>query len=298
MDEAFSQFVGSGAGIIPLAGKFEKLLAIDRAKRKSRAKDMEFELPEIRRNIREFFPSISMKEDCGMMKTLLPIYLKAVDKKYLPAALQQAVDVEKLYATSLLTDSARLERFLDESIEKGTAELANDTLYRICIDIYVNRVQKQNREATPLRRLNTKLYSVYMRAKSEMAANKLTPYDANHTLRFSTGKVRSINNVTDMLQRPDYVSAKFRSLLESSSALPMACFTTNAETVAGNSGSAVVNAKGELIGLNFDRTMQSAYSIYRNDPLRMCNIAVSTDYVLWVIRNLSHSQYLLEELRK
>lgn len=56
MDEAFDQLVGSGAGIIPFAGKFEKLIAIDVAKRKTRARDMAREIAAIQRNVREFFP--------------------------------------------------------------------------------------------------------------------------------------------------------------------------------------------------------------------------------------------------
>lgn len=295
MDEAFSQFVGSGAGIIPFAGKFEKLLSIDRAKRKSREKDMQREITEVQRNIREFFPSISMKEDCGMMKTLLPLYVKAVDKKYLPEGLQGAVDMDRLYATSLLTDSARLERFLEESIDNGTDALASDSLYRICLDIYMNRVQKQNREAAPLKRENMRLYGIYMRAKAEMMQGRVEPYEANHTLRFSTGRVKQINSMADMALRSDYLSSKFRKAMADGS-LPVACFTTNAETASGNSGSAVLNARGELIGLNFDRTAESTYSIYRNDPMKMRNIVVSIDYILWVIKNVSRSQYILSEL--
>lgn len=301
MDEAFSQFVGSGAGIIPFAGKFEKLMAINKAKRKSKEKDMEEEIKEIRRNIREFFPSISMEEDCGMMKRTLPLYLKAVKKDYLPAALLPALGadtdkfVEHLYSTSLLTDSARLETFLGECIEKGTEELHNDSLYRICIDIYANRVQKQNRLATPLRRQNTKLYGLYMRAKNEMNAGKTVPYEANHTLRFSAGRIKDINNIGDMTRRNDFLSAKFKEALNDNPSI--ACFTTNAETAAGNSGSAVLNAKGELIGLNFDRTAESASSIYRSNPMKIRNIAVSMEYILWVIKNLSYSQYLLNEIK-
>lgn len=324
MDEAFSQFAGSGAGIIPFAGKFEKLINIDRSKRKSRRESMENEIPEVQRNIREFFPSISMSEDCGMMKTLLPLYLKAVPKEYLPKGLRGKVDMDQLYATSLLTDSARLEKMLAQCLdtvgvkEVTLTQLSEDPLYRICLDIYTNRVQKQMREATPLRRLNTKLYGVYMRAKAEKDAGKLYPFDGNHTLRFSPGRVKSVNHITDMLQRNDSTSQKFRTLLATlangkkdashkkgassaahgkKGASPIACFTTSSETSAGNSGSAVINAKGELVGLNFDRTIDSASSIYRFDPLLMRNIAVSTDYILWVIENLSYSQHILKELR-
>lgn len=296
MDEAFSQFVGSGAGIIPFAGKFEKLLTMDHLHRKSRARDMAQEAEAIRRNIREFFPSISMTEDCGMMKTLLPIYTRAVPRQYLPKALQSAIDIDHLYATSLLTDSTRLEHFLDSCIARGTAELATDTLYRLCLDIYIGRVQNQNREAAPLRRLNTLVYGKYMRAKSEMMGHQMVPFDANHTLRLSAGRVMAIDSVSQMAARSDWMAPKMRQLLANGTPLPIACFTTNAETAAGNSGSAVVNAHGEMIGINFDRTVRSTSSIYRNDPLSMRNIVVSTNYILWVIRHLSHSQYILPEL--
>lgn len=296
MDEAFSQFVGSGAGIIPFAGKFEKLINIAKSKRKSRDEDLRSEAEDVRRNVREFFPSISMEEDCGMMKTLLPIYLKAVSRKYLPKVLQNPVDIDRLYATSLLTDSARLERLLDECVEKGMDELAKDSLYRICMDVYITRVQKQNREATPLRRLNTKLYGIYTRAKTEKDNGHLAPYQANHTLRFSTGRVKDFTFVKDMAERKDSVSAKFKALLKEGNDLPVACFSTSAETSSGNSGSAVLNSKGRIIGINFDRTAVSASSVYRFDPLTMRNIVVSKDYILWVIRNLSHSQYILKEL--
>ena len=296
MDEAFDQLVGSGAGIIPFAGKFEKLVAIDRAKRKTRARDMAWEITAIRRNVREFFPSISMTEDCGMMKTVLPFYLRAVPRSMLPQALSQPVDMDRLYATSLLTDSARLEQFLAESIDKGTASLSTDTLYRICLDIYINRVQRQTRAAMPWRRLNTLLYNTYMRARSEMRAGSPEPYDANHTLRFSAGRVMDIGYMDEMLARTDTVTPKFRRLLSAAKERVMACFTTNAETAAGNSGSAVLNARGELVGVNFDRTAESTFSIYRNDPQYMRNIVVSTDYIVWVIRHLSRSQYILAEL--
>ena len=80
------------------------------------------EIPEIQRNIREFFPSISMHEDCGMMKAILPLYLKAVPQRYLPVALRHKADIEKLYATSLLTDSTRLEKFLAGKEREGRGE--------------------------------------------------------------------------------------------------------------------------------------------------------------------------------
>ena len=57
-----------------------------------------------------------------------------------------------------------------------------------------------------------------------------------------------------------------------------------------------MNSKGELIGLNFDRTGDSAYSIYYANPDTLRNIVVSSDYILWVLTHYSPSSYVLKEL--
>ena len=116
-----------------------------------------------------------------------------------------------------------------------------------------------------------------MRAYSDMLHDKVNEYDANKTMRLAPGKVKEFSSKKD---------------------IPVhCCLLANAETVSGNSGSPVVNAKGELIGLNFDRQEAGLSSIYRKNPAAMRNIMVDIQYVLWVLRNKSHSQYVLEELK-
>ena len=305
MNEAFSQFVGSGATVIPFAGKFEKLVAIERSKRASRNESMEEQIEELQRNIDEYFTQVKLDEDREMLSILLQIYLKAVPKKYLPAVLHKDFNVDSIFRTSILTDRERLCKMLSVSIDSGLKPLVTDPLYRMCIDIYTMRVQKQMKEETPLRRKNTRLYNTFMKAYCEMHKDETLAYDANHTLRLAPGHVQNITRLDDMLQRTDKMAGNtdfsitnsFRKLLEENSGnLPVACFTTNAETSSGNSGSAVVNSKGELIGLNFDRTSDSAYSIYYADPDNLRNIVVSSDYILWVLKHYSPSSYVLKEL--
>ena len=210
-----------------------------------------------------------------------------------------------IFRTSILTDRERLCKMLSQSIDSGLTQLTTDPLYRMCIDIYTMRVQKQMKEETPLRRKNTRLYNTFMKAYCEMHKDETLAYDANHTLRLAPGHVQNITRLDDMLQRTDKMAGNtdfsitnsFRKLLEENSGnLPVACFTTNAETSSGNSGSAVVNSKGELIGLNFDRTSDSAYSIYYANPDTLRNIVVSFDYILWVLTHYSPSSYVLKEL--
>ena len=276
-EEVFSQVVSSGATILPFAGKFEKLLNIDRAHRQNRDKAMQNEMKEIRRIADDFFRQFDREEDCGMMKTLLPYYIKEMDPEYLEDIFRQPYDMDRLYAQSLLTDSAKVCTFLDNAIEQGTEALQRDTLYNLCLAFYRNRVARISKDKTPYARRQTELYSSYMRAYSDMLRDKVKEYDANKTMRLAPGKVK------------DFSSKK---------GIPVhCCLLANAETVSGNSGSPVVNAKGELIGLNFDRQEAGLSSIYRKNPAAMRNIMVDIQYVLWVLRNKSHSQYVLEELK-
>ena len=74
------------------------------------------------------------------------------------------------------------------------------------------------------------------------------------------------------------------------------CFMTNTHTTSGNSGSAVLNAKGELIGLNFDRIWQGLASDFSYNPNKARSIAVDIRYVLFLLEKFSPSTYVLKEM--
>jgi len=73
-------------------------------------------------------------------------------------------------------------------------------------------------------------------------------------------------------------------------------FLTNVHTTSGNSGSPVLNGKGELVGLNFDRIWQGVASDYRYDPNVSRAIAVDIRYILFLLEMYSPSRYILNEL--
>ena len=77
--------------------------------------------------------------------------------------------------------------------------------------------------------------------------------------------------------------------------VPVAFIATN-HTTGGNSGSPVLNAKGELLGLNFDRTWLSTMSDIEFDPDICRNIAVDIRYVLFVVDKIGGASYLFEEM--
>lgn len=73
-------------------------------------------------------------------------------------------------------------------------------------------------------------------------------------------------------------------------------FLSSADTTGGNSGSAVMNAKGELVGLNFDSTYESITKDWYFNPAITRAIHVDIRYVLWMMQDVDHADNLLQEM--
>ena len=136
--------------------------------------------------------------------------------------------------------------------------------------------------------------------------------DANSTMRLTYGKVRPIRprdavslaaqtTTAGILEKYDpdnyefTLKPEFRELLEKNLSVPVNFLTDN-DITGGNSGSPVLNAKGELVGLAFDGNKESlAGDTYFVDEMNRC-ICVDIRYVLWVLREYAHMNDLLAEI--
>ena len=136
--------------------------------------------------------------------------------------------------------------------------------------------------------------------------------DANSTMRLTYGKVRPIRprdavslasstTTAGILEKYDPDNYEFtlkpevRELLEKNPSVPVNFLTDN-DITGGNSGSPVLNAKGELVGLAFDGNKESlAGDTYFVDEMNRC-ICVDIRYVLWVLREYAHMNDLLTEI--
>ncbi len=74
------------------------------------------------------------------------------------------------------------------------------------------------------------------------------------------------------------------------------CMLYDADTTGGNSGSPVLNAQGELVGVNFDRTYDATINDYAWSEDYSRSIAVDIRYVLWVTQKFGGAGFLLEEM--
>ena len=74
-------------------------------------------------------------------------------------------------------------------------------------------------------------------------------------------------------------------------------FLSSADTTGGNSGSAVMNKRGELVGLNFDSTYESITKDWYFDSAITRAIHVDIRYMLWVMKEVDHADNLLKEMK-
>ncbi|MFN3240582.1 MAG: S46 family peptidase [Planctomycetota bacterium] len=145
--------------------------------------------------------------------------------------------------------------------------------------------------------------------------------DANSTLRVSIAEVKSYEprdgvhykaqtTVAGLLQKetgeepfnnPKALLAAAKDRMKSRWVVPHlgdvpVCFLTNGDTTGGNSGSPVINGRGELIGLNFDRVFENVAGDFGWNPERSRNVVCDFRYVLWVLEDVQPAPNLLKEL--
>ena len=75
------------------------------------------------------------------------------------------------------------------------------------------------------------------------------------------------------------------------------CFIASNHSTGGNSGSPVLDADGNLKGLNFDRCWEGTMSDIMFDPDRCRNIMVDLNYVLFIIDKFADAKHLIDEMK-
>ncbi len=224
--------------------------------------------------------------------------------------------LHKIFNKSIFADSLRLAKFLAKPSLKT---LENDPLYKLSESIA--EVSKPLRAAS-LRysRAISPLNTIYVRAICDQNNWTKAP-DANFTLRMTYGHVKGYSprngvnyeaqtTLDGMIEKenpkdPDYfINSRLRQLYNAKDfgryaredgKLPT-CFITTNDITGGNSGSPVLNAKGELIGCAFDGNIESLSSDLAYYPEMQRCIAVDIRFVLWTLDIFGGSKYLLNEL--
>jgi hypothetical protein len=234
----------------------------------------------------------------------------------------KAVDafLDRLYAgTKLLDKDFRLSL-----LNKSSKELAavGDPFLDLAAALLPMR--EQLREIGKTRQgARYRLVPRYMTALLEKSSGLVAP-DANGTLRVTYGRVLGVDSKDGLAFKPQTTLAGIvekqtgdgdfdapKRELEAIQALRAGRetlyldpalhdvpvnFLSTVDTTGGNSGSATLNARGELCGLLFDGTYDTVASDILYDPVRTRSIHVDSRYLLWVLTEVDGAARLLEEL--
>jgi hypothetical protein len=73
-------------------------------------------------------------------------------------------------------------------------------------------------------------------------------------------------------------------------------FLYSTDTTGGNSGSPVLNSKGELVGVNFDRAFEATINDFAWNQRYSRSIGVDVRYVLWITGEVFGAKHLVQEM--
>lgn len=271
-----------------------------------------------------FYKDFNAKVDEKVFEQLIDLYAAKSPKQFLSQNLNN-VDAPKLatevYAQSRLTTYDGVKELLKGDTKTVLANLNNDKGFQVVkamADVFLKDVNPKYEE---INMKITALQRTYMKAQLELSQNSRIFPDANSTLRVTYGKVKGYEPKDATLYTPvtyldgvmekyipgDYefdVPAKLIDLYNKKDygqygekgKMPVNFIGTN-HTTGGNSGSPALDAKGNLIGLNFDRVWEGTMSDIYYDPAICRNIMVDMRYVLFIIDKYAGAKNLIDEMK-
>jgi hypothetical protein len=280
--------------------------------------------PEMEEMIKGFFAELYLPAEKDILKAQLALYAtKSTGYNIAPSVAKIGSDYEKyvnsLFALSMFTSEEKLMAFLDLPSE---GMITNDPMYVLSNDLLTHLTSKSDEIAKAQNDFSASFRLLVEGLRESKLATIKYP-DANSTLRLTYGKVRAlpadkrndakVNYYTTM----DGLVKKYKAgdaefdlparLMELHKAkdygqyvdkkgyMPV-CFLTDNDITGGNSGSPVLNGKGELIGLAFDGNIEAMAGDVIFDSKLQRTINVDIRYVLWLIEKFSGAKHIVDEM--
>ena len=284
-------------------------------------------VPAIMEMVDEMYKELYIPAEQDILAAQLSLYAKKAGYIIAPMVEKLAATnggdftqyVKEAFEKSIFTSKEKIKAFLDMPSETA---IANDPLQILTTDL-VSHFGKRSEELMKAQNDFGASFRLLVEGLRESKIGEIQYPDANSTLRLTYGKVRSlpadkrndasINNYTtlagqvkkykkgdlefDLPVRVLEMNAKkeFGRYADKDGSLHVNFLTDN-DITGGNSGSPVLNGKGELIGLAFDGNIEAMAGdvIFDNKLQRTINVDIR--YVLWVIENFSGAKHIVDEM--
>ena len=280
------------------------------------------------RDAEQFYKDYNADVDRAVAKRMFVIYRE--NNTHLPSIYQKidsefAGDSDKyvdwLYDNSKLTSLESYRAIAELSKEERQQVFTSDPVYEL-----TNSILTLYRELSPAAMAaNLKFaegHRKYIDGLMKMQPEKPWASDANFTIRLTYGNVlpyspadgivyNHYTTIEGVMAKEDptnpveftvperlkelYQKKDYGRYADKNGDLPVA-FLVNCDITGGNSGSPVMNKKGELIGLAFDGNWEAMSGDVAFEPELQRTIAVDIRYVLFVVEKYGNAKWLIDEL--
>ncbi|MFO0355899.1 MAG: S46 family peptidase [Sphingobacteriaceae bacterium] len=320
----------------PLLMFASNLMALDAAIAKPNAKpeDIANMNKAVKGAFERFIVEENIASDKNILASMVQMFYNDVDPSQHPTATFQMIkskygDLSKAETFKALSEYVFANTmFLNKDKANGffatpdTAALHKDPAFQLASAFVTNYNSNYGKFATDFTNKNTILNRAYLKGYLEMNKGKTFYPDANFTMRVSYGHVKSysprdavkyshvctLKGILEKYKPGDYEFDLPKKQLELAAAkdfgqykdaatndIVVAFITTN-DITGGNSGSPVINAKGELVGLAFDGNYEALSHKIAFDKDLNRTICVDVRYVLWVVEKLGGATNIINEL--
>lgn len=300
-------------------------MAYNKLPKKERKQFIETQLPNLKKDLAKALgrydaqldkdAMVKMLSDAAWLtgKNSLSSVQKLLEGKSSTIQIQQLA--ERWFTQSKLTDA----KWVNEMLEKSPAKLLT---YEDDMMVFAAELNEEllKFDAEDLKRdgeLN-KLMASLVEVK-QLWLNKSFIPDANATLRFTFGHIKGYSPNDGIYAKP---FTTLKGVIEKSDTLEYQLLDVirelyamkdygdfihpglndlpinilyNLDTTGGNSGSPVLNNKGELIGINFDRAFTATINDYAWNETYSRSVGVDIRYVLWVLQKVAKANHVLNE---
>lgn len=315
-----------GTQILPFAYSYQNLEQL-LSNKDAKPEDIKKEVDQLKNNAEEHFKDYNAPTDEKITAALLKLYANDVPKNQQAPLFAMIQDkykgdfkkyAEELFEHSIFTDKDKTIKFLaDPSLKK----LQKDKTYSAVKEIFDHYNVNVRANTKPIQARIDKNMRLFVEGLRMMDPNKKFYPDANGTMRVSYGKIAdyepmdgvhysyytTIEGVMEKMDNSNeefIVPAKQEELYKKkdygryaeNGTLPV-CFLTTNDITGGNSGSPVMNGKGELIGLAFDGNWEAMSGDIDYDETYKRTICVDSRYVLWCIDKLMGATNVINELK-